>query len=133
MNIYFEPCFYGIDFDVIPCYIELPWCHHFDGIIKIKDIDFDNILLHDRPYEKIRLWYFLQNLDWCKTIRIMFDKVDRLIRVYNGATFWGVLDPEIYEAIYDRMRFLIGRKSSITCVISYNYAIIKIDLYDSFL
>ena len=43
--------------------------------------------------KKFRLWYFSQNLDWCKTIRIMLDKVDGLIRVYTGATFSRVLEP----------------------------------------
>ena len=58
MSNYYEPCFYRVDFDVIPSYIELPWCHHFDGIIKIKDFDFDNILLDEKSYEKISFMIF---------------------------------------------------------------------------
>ena len=31
-------------------------CHYFHDIIKIKDIDFDNILSDEKPYENILIY-----------------------------------------------------------------------------
>ena len=42
-----------------------------------------------------------------------------------------MLGPEKYDAIYDRIRYLIGLKSSIAYVCTHNYAKIEIDSYDS--
>ena len=42
-----------------------------------------------------------------------------------------LLDPEKYNVIYDRIRYLISQKSCITYVVSHNYAKIKVDSYNS--
>ena len=39
--------------------------------------------------------------------------------------------PEKFDAIYNRIRYLISEKSGITYVIYQNYAIFKVDSYDS--
>ena len=65
-----------------------------------------------------------------KLLRIRFNKVERLIRVFAGITCLVLFSPEKYDFIYNRIRFLIGVKSSITYVISHNYAKIKNGLYD---
>ena len=41
--------------------------------------------------------------------------------------------PEKYDAIYNRIRYLINQRSGITYVISHNYVILKVNLYDSLL
>ena len=64
-------------------------------------------------------------------MRIRFDKVDGLFRVYDGTKDLVLLGPEKYDAIYNR-RYLISQKSDITHVIPKNYGTIKIDSYDSF-
>ena len=75
------------------------------------------------------LWHFIQNFDWCKTIR--FNKVDELIRIYNGTRYLVLFGPEKNDAIYNRIRYLISQKSGITYVFSHNHASVKIDSYDS--
>ena len=45
------------------------------------------------------------------------------VRVYYG--------PEKYDAIYNRIRYLVSQKSIITYIFSHNYARIRIDSYDS--
>ena len=60
-------------------------CHYFDDIMRVEDIDFDYILLDERSYKNI-----LTHDISCKTfmgakpLRIRFDKVDRIIKIYNG-------------------------------------------------
>ena len=65
-----------------------------------------------------------------KLLRIRFNKVERLIRVFAGITCLVLFGPEKYDFIYNRIRFLIEVKIGITYVISHNYAKIKNGLYD---
>ena len=61
----------------------------------------------------------------------MFDKVERFIRDYDGTKQLVSFGLEKYNAIYDRIRYLIRLKScSITYVLSHNYAKITIDSDD---
>ena len=60
----------------------------------------------------------------------MFDTVDGFIRDYDGTRYLVLFGLEKYDAIYDRIRYIIGLKSGITCGFSYNHAKIKIDLDD---
>ena len=41
----------------------------------------------------------MQNFDWCKPLRIRFDKVDGFIRVYNGARYLVLFGVEKYGFI----------------------------------
>ena len=54
-----------------------------------------------------------------------------LYRVCVGTRYLVLFGNENYNSIYDRIRYLIIVKSGITYIISYNYAAIKVDLYDS--
>ena len=63
-------------------------------------------------------------------MRIRFDKVNGFIRVYDRNWFVVLLGFEKYNAIYDRIRYLIGLKYGITLVYPYNFGKIKIDLED---
>ena len=65
-----------------------------------------------------------------KALHIRFDKVD-VFRVYDETRYLVFSGPEKYDAIYNRIRYLISQKRGITYVISYNCAEIKIDSYDS--
>ena len=62
-----------------------------------------------------------------KSLRIKLDKVDGLIRVYGGTRYLALSGSEKYDAIYDKIRYLIN----ITYIISHNYARNKTDSYDS--
>ena len=66
-----------------------------------------------------------------KPLRIRFDEVDGLIRVYGVTRYLVSFGPEIYDAINNRNRYLINQKSGITHVFSHSYARIKIDSYNS--
>ena len=53
-------------------------CYYFDGIIKIEDSDFDNILLNEKSYENILIYDIsYKSLIGAKTLVIRFDKVVR--------------------------------------------------------
>ena len=63
---------------------------------------------------------------------IINSKLDEFIRVYEGTRYLLLFDPEKYDAIYNRIRYLISQKSGITYVYSHNYAIIEVDSFHSF-
>ena len=62
-----------------------------------------------------------------KPLRIRFDKVDGFIKDYNGTRYLVLFGPEKYDAIYNRIRYLIGQKSSIAYVFYHNYEKMKVD------
>ena len=49
-----------------------------------------------------------------KPMRIRFDKTVRFIRFFDGFKYLVLLGPEKYDAIYNRIRYLISLKSGIT-------------------
>ena len=51
----------------------------------------------------------------------MFDEVDRLIKDYDGIKYLVLLSSEKYDAIFERIRYLIGLKIGISYVASHNY------------
>ena len=58
-------------------------CCYFDGITKIEDFDFDNILLDAKPDKILWLIKFQhKTLIGAMPSRIRFDKTDGFIRVY---------------------------------------------------
>ena len=66
-----------------------------------------------------------------KLLRIKFDKVYGFIRVYDGNRYLVLFRPEKYDAIYNRIEYLISLKNGITYAFSQNYAKIKVDSYES--
>ena len=66
-------------------------------------------------------------------MRIIFNKVDEFIRVYDGNRYLVLFGLEKYGAIYSRIRYLISQKGGMNiCVFSY-YVNIKVDSYESLL
>ena len=59
--------------------------------------------------------------------------ISRRIRIYDGTNYLVLFRPEKYDAIYNRIRYLISQKTGISHktenrkVISHNYEKIKID------
>ena len=101
-------------------------------MIKFEDFDFDNILIDEKPYQNILIydiWY--RTLTVAKLVHIKFDKVDEFVRFYDRTRHLVLFSPEKYDTIYNSIRYLISQKSGITYDISYNYAKIKADWYDS--
>ena len=51
-----------------------------------------------------------------KPLLIRFDKRDGSIRIYEGTRYLVLFGPEKYDAIYNRIRYLITLKSVITYI-----------------
>ena len=83
-----------------------------------------NILLDEKQYEIILVY----NISYkTKPLRIRFDKIDGLISVYDETRYLVFFSLEKYDAIYNRIRYLIGVKNGIIYVFYHNYASIKVD------
>ena len=109
--------------------IKNPTCYCFDDIIKIEDFDFDNILLDEKSCKNVLVYDIsCKTLIDTKPLCITFNKADGFTTFYNGSRYLVLFGSEKYNAIYNRIRYLISLKSSITYVISHNYARIKIDV-----
>ena len=66
-----------------------------------------------------------------KPLRIRFGKVDRFIKIYDGSRYLVLFCPEIYNVMYDRIKYLISEKSGITDSNNHNSARIRIDSNNS--
>ena len=64
-----------------------------------------------------------------KLLPIKFDKVDPfIIRIYDGTRYLAFLfGPEKHDVAYNRIKYLISLKSSITYFFSHNYPKVKFD------
>ena len=100
-------------------------CYYFDDIVKIEDFSFSNVSIDEKSSENI----FVYNISYKSLIK--FDKVKGFLRVYDGTKYLILLAPSRFDAIYNRIRYLIEVKRGITYVFSNNYARIKFDSYDS--
>ena len=65
-----------------------------------------------------------------KTLPISFDKTDVIIRIYHGTRYLALFRTKKYDAIYDKIRYLVSIKSGITYFISHWLAKINVDSYD---
>ena len=65
-----------------------------------------------------------------KPLQVRFDKIDGFVKMYDGTKYIKLLGPEKYDAIYNRIRYLISLKSSITYMFSHIFAKIKVNSYD---
>ena len=105
--------------------------YYFDDIIKIEDFNFDNILIDGKSCKNILAYDIsYKTLIGAKPLRIRFDKVDVFIKDYNGTRYLVLFGLEKYDAIYNRIRYFIGQKSSTAYVFYHNYEKIKVDSYD---
>ena len=82
----------------------------------------ENILIYHVSYK---------TLIGSKPLRTTFDKIDGFIRIYDGTRYLTLFGSEKYDAICDRIRYLISLKSGITYIFSHYFAKIKVDSYDS--
>ena len=88
-----------------------------DDIIKLEDVDTDNILIDEQSHENILIYDIsCKTLIGPKPLRIRFDKIDGFIRIFDGTRYLVLLGPEKDDAIYNRIRYLISLKSGITYI-----------------
>ena len=80
--------------------------------MRVEYIDF-GILLDEKSYENI-LTHDVSKKTFmgAKPLRIRFDKIDGIIKIYNGTRYLELFGQIIYNAIYDRINYLIGGKSN---------------------
>ena len=96
---------------------------YFDDIIKFEDFDVANFLIDQQSYKNILVYNIsYKSLIGAKPLRIMFDKIDRVISVYNRTRYLVLFGAEKFDIICNRIRYSIRVKSGITYVISHNYA-----------
>ena len=105
-------------------------CYYFDDIIKLEDFDLDNILIDDKSHGNILIYDISYKTFGSKPLRIRFDKIDGIIIIYDGTRYLTLFGTKKYDAIYDKIRYLISIKISITFIISQYFAKTKVDSYD---
>ena len=70
-------------------------CYYSDDIIKFEDFDFDNILIDKKSLENILIYdVSYKTLIETNPLHISFDKIDGIIRIYNGNRYWTLFDSE---------------------------------------
>ena len=95
--------------------------YYFDHIIKSENFDFDNILLDEKSQESILIYNIsYKTLFGAKPLCNRFNNVDGYITVDNGNGYLTLIGPEKYDTIYNKIRYLISLKSSITYVFCHN-------------
>ena len=106
-------------------------CYYFDDIMRVGDIDFNNISLDKKPYENILIYDIsYKTFMGAKPLRIRFDKVYGVIKIFDGTRYLELFGPKIYNAIYDirmqiRINYLISKKSDAKYIINHNFARIR--------
>ena len=94
-------------------------CYYFEDIIKLEHFDLDNILINEKSHENTLIFDISYKiLIVSKLLRIKFDKIDGIIKIYNGTRYLTLFDIKRYDVIYDRIRYHIILKSSITDIFS---------------
>ena len=87
--------------------------------------------MDEKSYENILIYDVLyKTLVAAKPLRINFDNVDEFIRDNDGTKYLVLFGLEKYNAIYDRIIYLIGLKNDITYVLSHYCSKINIDSDD---
>ena len=91
MSNYHVPCFYRINFVVIPSYIELPWWHEHYVNIRQKSykicLECVYILILLRPVRSLRYEYFLYLLI-CPEFCLNYFRKEKLNRLPNRPAIW---------------------------------------------
>ena len=89
-------------------------CYYFDDIMRVADIDFDNILFGKKSHNTYKniLIYDISYKTFisAKPLRIRFHEIDGFIKIYEGIRYLVLFGPGWYHAIYNRIRYLISEK-----------------------
>ena len=75
--------------------------------------------MEEKPYFNYNIFNYkisYKTLIVAKLLHIRLDKVDGFIRVYDETKYLVLISPEKYDAICNKMRYLITQKSCITYV-----------------
>ena len=92
-------------------------CYYFNDVIKLEEFDLDNYLIDQKLYKNILIYDIsYKTLIDSKPLHTIFDKIDGFFRIDDGTRYLTLFGSEKYDAIYDRIRYLISRKSGITYI-----------------
>ena len=95
--------------------------------VELKEIDIKN-------HACLCVYYIsYKNCMGSVLLRIKFDEIHGFIKIYDGIRYLVLFGGGFYDEIFDRIKYLICKKSGITVSISHNFARIKIDSYYSLL
>ena len=95
-------------------------CYYFRDIIKLEDFDLDNVLIDEKSHENILIYGIsYKTLIGSKPLRIRFNKIDGIIRTYDRSRYLTLFGTKLYDAIYNKIRYLRSIKSGITYIISH--------------
>ena len=95
-------------------------CYYFDDILRLRDFSYNNILLDEKSSENILIYDVSYKTSMgLKPLRVWLVKIDGFIKIYDGIRYLVLFGPEIYDAIYNRVRYPIGEKSSFTDIINH--------------
>ena len=107
-------------------------CYYLDDIMNGTKINFSNILLNKILYENISVYKIsYKTPTGSKSLSIRFDKTDEFILSFDCKIkhlvlfYYGLQDK-----IWDKIKYLINKKSGITNSINYNFGKIKIDSFN---
>ena len=63
-------------------------CYYFDDITKLEDFDLHNTLIDEKSHENILIYDIsYKTLIGSKPLRIRFDKIDGIIRIYDRSKY----------------------------------------------
>ena len=108
-------------------------CYYFDD--RDIDTDFSNVLLNEKSY-KTYIYILIYDISYktymgSKPLCIRFHEIDGFIKIYDGIRYLLLFGSKLHNAISNRIRYLISKKSGITDSINHNFARIKIDSVNS--
>ena len=76
--------------------------------MKVEDNDFDNILLDEGTYENILIYDISYKIFMgSKPLRITFDKVDGVIKIYDGTRYLELFGSRKYNAFYEKIHITL--------------------------
>ena len=100
----------------------------FDDIIKLEDF----ILIDEKSHKNVLICDIsYKTLIGASPLHVRFDKLDGFIRIYDRTRYLTLFSSEKQDAIYNKIRYPISLKISITYVFSHYYTKIVVDSYDS--
>ena len=78
---------------------------------KFEDFDLDNISIYEKLHENILIYDISYKiLIDPKALPIALFKIDGIIRIYDGTRCLTLLGSKKYDAIYNRIRYLVSQK-----------------------
>ena len=96
--------------------------------MRVEDIDFYYILLDEKTHGNILIYNIsYKTFMGAKDLCIRFDNV----HINKKTRYLVLFGHRIYNAIYDKINYLLSKKIDDKYVINYNFARIKIDSYNS--